>query len=118
MKSPKSKGLTETGPLIKKASGRKTEKNAVPAKDKNHLLSYFPETKKTKYEGQLKSPLKKIKDNKLKKVNFLHKNPRLKTEGSFDSTTSCIFNNDVEIIGLIGQGTFGQVFKGRLKQTG
>jgi glycogen synthase kinase 3 beta len=26
--------------------------------------------------------------------------------------------NDVDIIGIIGQGTFGQVFKGRLKQTG
>lgn len=26
--------------------------------------------------------------------------------------------NEVDIIGLIGQGTFGQVFKGRLKQTG
>jgi len=26
--------------------------------------------------------------------------------------------NEVAIIGVIGQGTFGQVFKGRLKQTG
>jgi len=26
--------------------------------------------------------------------------------------------NEVDIIGVIGQGTFGQVFKGRLKQTG
>jgi glycogen synthase kinase 3 beta len=26
--------------------------------------------------------------------------------------------NEVEIVGLIGQGTFGQVFKGRLRETG
>ena len=66
----------------------------------------------------MKSPNKKVKQHKLKKVNYFQKNPRMKTEGSFDSTTSCVFQNDVEIIGLIGQGTFGQVFKGRLKQTG
>ena len=46
------------------------------------------------------------------------KNYNLKTEGSFDSTSSCIFGNDVEIIELIGQGTFGKVFKGRMKTTG
>ena len=46
------------------------------------------------------------------------KNLRLKTENSFDSTISCIFNKDVEILGLIGQGTFGKVFKGRMRSSG
>lgn len=87
-------------------------------KDKNHFQSQYPHSRKAKIEMKMRSPSRKGKELKLKKVNYLSKNPRIKTEGSFDSTSSCIFNNDVEVIGLIGQGTFGQVFKGRLKQTG
>ena len=67
-------------------------------------------TKKAiKHNGSTNGPEKGIKN---------HKKSHLKTEGSFDSTSSCLFFNQVDIIGLIGQGTFGQVFKGRLKQTG
>jgi hypothetical protein len=43
---------------------------------------------------------------------------RLKTEGTFDSTPITLGSNDVEIIGLIGQGTFGKVYKGRITKTG
>lgn len=61
---------------------------------------------------------KKLTDTKIKKQPTNTKKLNLKTEGSFDSTSSCLFMNQVDIIGIIGQGTFGQVFKGRLKQTG
>jgi serine/threonine protein kinase len=43
---------------------------------------------------------------------------RLKTEGTFDSTPTSISSLDIEMIELIGQGTFGQVFKARIKKTG
>jgi hypothetical protein len=44
---------------------------------------------------------------------------RMNTEGTLDSTpptysTSC----DIELIEMIGQGTFGKVFKGRMRRTG
>ena len=39
---------------------------------------------------------------------------RLKTEGTFDSTPHILGCNDIEILSLIGQGTFGKVYKGRI----
>ncbi len=37
---------------------------------------------------------------------------------STDSTPSCLFMGDIELISLIGEGAFGKVFKGRLKRNG
>ena len=44
---------------------------------------------------------------------------RMNTEGTLDSTPHSYSNNcDIEIIEMIGQGTFGKVFKGKVKKTG
>jgi hypothetical protein len=119
IKSPnnKSKGLTETGPVIKRVLSNLHQKIN---KEKNSIFGEGKEEKKTKLLNKLKSPQKKsIKDgSKVKKQTSTNKKLNLKTEGSFDSTSSGLFMNEVDIIGLIGQGTFGQVFKGRLRQTG
>lgn len=88
-------------------------------KNKSSIFLEIKEDKKIKINNKLKSPQKKLnRDSKIKKQSSTAKKLNLKTEGSFDSTSSCLFMNEVDIIGLIGQGTFGQVFKGRLRQTG
>lgn len=46
-----------------------------------------------KTSHKLKMPNKKIQDNKIKKQSAIHKKLNLKTEGSFDSTSSCLFMN-------------------------
>lgn len=43
----------------------------------------------------MKSPNKKTKDIKIKKQSSTNKKLNLKTEGSFDSTSSCIVLNEV-----------------------
>lgn len=43
---------------------------------------------------------------------------RLKTEGTFDSTPYNLGHNDIELLTLVGQGTFGKVYKGRIIKTG
>jgi hypothetical protein len=44
---------------------------------------------------------------------------RMNTEGTIDSTPSAYSTScDIELIEMIGQGTFGKVFKGRMKRTG
>lgn len=43
---------------------------------------------------------------------------RLHTEGTFDSTPTSLSSFDIELTELIGQGTFGKVFKGRIKKSG
>lgn len=43
---------------------------------------------------------------------------RLKTEGTFDSTPYILGEKDIEIIALVGQGTFGKVYKGKIIKTG
>lgn len=44
---------------------------------------------------------------------------RLNTEGTVDSTPSLQYGSlDLEIIEIIGQGTFGKVFKAKIKKTG
>lgn len=43
---------------------------------------------------------------------------RLKTQGTFDSTPYILGSKDIEIMGLIGQGTFGKVYKGKIIKTG
>lgn len=93
-------------------------------KEKNHIFMDFREERKKGSAKNAKSPGKNLKPSKSgKSKKKFHQssyefNHNFKTEGSFDSTSSCMFFNEVEVIGLIGQGTFGQVFKGRLKQTG
>jgi hypothetical protein len=39
----------------------------------------------------MKSPNKKMRDSKIKKQSSTSKKLNLKTEGSFDSTSSCLF---------------------------
>ncbi len=48
----------------------------------------------------------------------LYMKARLHTEGTMDSTPPMLSSYDIELIEIIGQGTFGKVFKGRLKKTG
>ena len=43
---------------------------------------------------------------------------RMNTEGTMDSTPAYSNSCDIDLIELIGQGTFGKVFKGRMKKTG
>jgi hypothetical protein len=43
---------------------------------------------------------------------------RMNTEGTVDSTPPYSNSCDIELIEMIGQGTFGKVFKGRMKRTG
>jgi hypothetical protein len=43
---------------------------------------------------------------------------RMNTEGTLDSTPPYSNGYDIELIELIGQGTFGKVYRGRVKRTG
>jgi serine/threonine protein kinase len=43
---------------------------------------------------------------------------RMNTEGTLESTPPFSNSQDIEMIELIGQGTFGKVFKGKIKKTG
>lgn len=43
----------------------------------------------------------------------------MNTEGTVDSTPTFYSNSsDIELIEMVGQGTFGKVFKGRVRKTG
>ena len=39
-------------------------------------------------------------------------------DGTFDCTPKNMGESDLELINIIGQGTFGKVFKARIKRTG
>ena len=43
---------------------------------------------------------------------------RLHTQGTMDSPPPMLSACDIELSEIIGQGTFGTVFKGRVKKTG
>lgn len=44
---------------------------------------------------------------------------RMNTEGTVDSTPTFYSNScDIELIEMVGQGTFGKVFKGKVRKTG
>ena len=43
---------------------------------------------------------------------------RDKEEGTFDCTPKNLTESDIEHISLIGQGTFGKVYKSKVKKTG
>lgn len=65
-------------------------------KDKSSIFTDFKEDKKTKLYNKIKSPTNKTnnnKDGKIKKQFNPTRKTNLKTEGSFDSTSSCLFNN-------------------------
>ena len=64
------------------------------AKDKSSIFLEVKEDKKVKINNKLKSPHKKLnRDSKIKKQSSTNKKLNLKTEGSFDSTSSCLFMN-------------------------
>jgi len=69
--------------------------NQKIGKEKNSIFVELKEDKKTKILNKLKSPPKKFtKDsNKVKKQTSTNKKLNLKTEGSFDSTSSGLFMN-------------------------
>ena len=49
----------------------------------------------------------------------LYLKARINTEGTFDSTPALYYNSsDIELIEIVGQGTFGKVFKAKIKKTG
>ncbi len=54
-----------------------------------------------------------------KSGNNLYMKARMNTEGgTTDSTPSYSSSCDIELIEVVGQGTFGKVYKGRVRKTG
>jgi hypothetical protein len=54
-----------------------------------------------------------------KSGNNLYMKARMNTEGgTIDSTPSYSNSCDIELIEVVGQGTFGKVYKGRVRKTG
>ena len=43
---------------------------------------------------------------------------RMNTEGTTDSTPPIFSPHDIELCEIIGQGTFGKVYRGKIKKTG
>jgi hypothetical protein len=60
--------------------------------------------------------MKKLQESK---SGNLYMKARMNTEGTLDSTPPAYSSScDIELIEMIGQGTFGKVFKGRMRRTG
>ena len=78
-----------------------------------HVESVFIE----KYDQKSKNSHSKSKDrnsrNKSKK-----KLQKMNTEFSLETMHSHMVGDEVEIIELVGEGTFGKVFRGRVRKTG
>ncbi len=54
-----------------------------------------------------------------KSGSSLYIKARMNTEGgTFDSTPSYSNSCDIELTEMVGQGTFGKVYKGRVRKTG
>lgn len=43
---------------------------------------------------------------------------RMHTEGTMDSTPPMFNSHDIDLLDIIGQGTFGKVYKGKVRKTG
>lgn len=48
----------------------------------------------------------------------LYMKARMNTEGTLDCTPPMLNSFDIELLEIIGQGTFGKVYKGKFKKTG
>lgn len=60
-------------------------------------------------------PVKRPNENK---NGNLYMKARMNTEGTLDSTPPCFQGSDIDLIEIIGQGTFGKVYKGKVRRTG
>lgn len=112
--------MTETGPIIQRVMNTETSKPIEKEKrwePFEYKKEFFEHKKENNWESKKENiPIKKLQESK---SGNLYMKARMNTEGTLDSTppsysTGC----DIELIEMIGQGTFGKVFKGRMRRTG
>ena len=101
------KHQTETGPMIRKVGSKRGERDK-PKPLHSGQRGGVGEERKSKVGGS----------KKLHECRSMEKVVLSRGDGTFDCTPKNMGENDVELISMIGQGTFGKVFKGRLKRTG
>lgn len=106
---------TDTGPVIQKVAGHPNQKYTQQKTDKKNII--YREEKPIFLESK-KENINNKKMMESKSSGNLYVKARLNTEGTIDATPYTVSALDIELIQLIGQGTFGKVYKGRIKKTG